>query len=164
MRKIIFIASILVMMSGCSYFKQTPAPFDPWYPAVNEHGDPVLAVYEGRIPCMATPDCSKIKMGLAFYQNAQTKLPTTYLLARVGVGTGNDRITNAGTLTITHGTALDPQASVYQLDLNAPQEFRSYWAIGQDILFILDQDMNPRVGDASYSYVLNRIKRAKSTL
>lgn len=164
MRKVIFIAFILVMMSGCSYFKKAPATFEPWYPAVNENGDPVLVVYEGRIPCMVIPDCNKIKVGLALYQNAQTKLPTTYLLARVGVGTGNDRITNVGTLTLTHGTALDPQAVVYQLDTNAPQEFRSYWVIGRDILFMLDQDRNPRVGDAAYSYVLNRMKPAKSQL
>ncbi|MBI5873759.1 MAG: copper resistance protein NlpE N-terminal domain-containing protein [Candidatus Omnitrophica bacterium] len=167
MRKVIFIASILVMMSGCSYFKKAPAAFDPWYPSANENGDPVFAVFEGRIPCMgqmAIPDCNKIKVGLALYQNAQTQLPTTYLLARVGVGTGNDRITNAGNLTLTHGTVLDPQAVVYQLDTNAPQEFRSYWVIGRDILFMLDQDRNPRVGDAAYSYVLNRMKPAKSQL
>lgn len=159
MKSPIFWAPILIMLSGCGYFVSSPTTFEPWYPAVNENGDPVFAVFEGRTPCvgqMAIPDCNKIKVGLALYQNAQTQLPTTYLLARVGVGTGNDRITNAGTLTITHGTALDPQASVYQLDSNAPQEFRSYWAIGQDILFILDQDMAPRVGDAAYSYVLNR--------
>lgn len=164
MRKVIFVVSILVMMSGCSYFKKAPATLEPWYPAVNENGDPVLAVYEGHIPCMAIPDCNKIKVGLALYQSAQTKLPTTYLLARVVVGTGNDRITNSGTLTQTHGTALDPQVVVYQLDANAPQEFRLYWVIGRDILFMLDQNRNPRVGDTAYSYVLNRMKPTKSQL
>lgn len=161
MKNLILLVSVLIIMSGCGYFRNAPTTFEPWYPAANESGDPVFAVFEGRIPCMAIPECSKTKVGLALYHHAQTQLPTTYLLARVDVGTGNDRVTNAGTWTITHGTALDPQASVYQLDENAPQDFRSYWAIGQDILFMLDQDRKPKVGDASYSYVLNRITRVE---
>lgn len=154
MRRIIFLASILIIMSGCAYFKKAPTTFEPWYPVVNENGDPVFTVFESRIPC-AVIDCTKIKFALALYRNRETKAPTTYKMARVYVGKGNDRTVNEGTWIITRGTKLDPQAVVYQLDSNAPQEFRSYWAIGQDILFILDQDMNPRVGDASYGYALN---------
>ncbi len=164
MKKIIFIASIAAMMLGCGYFRKAPVAFEPWYPAVNENGDPVLAVYEGRVPCMAIPDCNKIKVGLALYQSTQTKSPTTYLLARVAVGTGNDRVTNAGTLTITQGTSLDQKAVVYQLDTNAPEEFRSYWVVSSDILFMLDHDRAPRVGDAAYSFVLNKMKPAKNQL
>ena len=52
---------------------------------------------------------------------------------------------------------LDPQGVVYQIGPNVPQEFRSYWAIGQDILFIWDRDMTPRVGDAGYGHVLNKV-------
>jgi len=43
------------------------------------------------------------------------------------------------------GAKFDPQAAVF-------------WAIGQDILFILDQDGGPRVGNAGYGYALNRTR------
>lgn len=153
MKRTIFLLSILIMLSGCGNLVKTTATFAPWYPSVNENGDPVFAVFESRIPCA---DCEKIKFGLALYQDQETKAPTTYMMARVYVAKGDDRTVNKGIWTVTHGTKLDPQAIVYQLDSNAPQEFRSFWAIGQDILFILDQDMNPRVGDAGYGYALNR--------
>lgn len=147
-----------IVLTGCmtiNTLEKTPPTIEPWYPAVNEHGDPVFAVFESRIPCA---DCEKIKFALALYRNRETKTPTTYKLARVYVAKGDDRTINEGTWAITHGTKSDPQAVVYQLDANAPQEFRSYWLISQDILFILDQDMNPRAGDAGYSYALNKTR------
>ena len=146
---------IVSIASGCNSQPTTPATVEPWYPATNENGDEVFAVFESRIPCN---DCEKIKLALALYVDSETKLPTTFQMARVYVGKGNDRTINTGTWTITQGTSLDSQAVVYQLDTNAPEEFQYFWAIGEDILFILDQDMNPRVGTAGYSYALNRVQ------
>jgi hypothetical protein len=140
--------------TGCNTQPKTPATVEPWYPATNENGDGVFAVFESRIPC---DDCEKIKFALALYMDSETKMPTTYQMARVYVAKGNDRTINTGTWTITHGTSLNSQAVVYRLDTNAPQEFQFFWAIGEDILFILDQEMNPRVGTAGYSYALNRV-------
>jgi hypothetical protein len=153
MKIIVLLMSILIILSGCGYLAETPATFEPWYPSVNENGDSIFAVFESRIPCA---DCEVIKFGLALYWDRETKTPTTYEMARVYVGKGNDRTVNKGTWIITSGTKLDPQTAVYQLDSNAPQEFRSFWAIGQDILFILDQNMNPRVGNAAWGYALNK--------
>jgi hypothetical protein len=133
---------------------------EPWYPSANENGDPIFAVFEGRIPCTGPEliGCDKIKVALVLYQNSQSKTPTTFKLARVYVATSPEgrRLVVDGTLTVTHGTKLDPNATVYLLDASAPREFQAYWSIGQDILFILDGDLNPRVGTAGWSYVLNR--------
>jgi hypothetical protein len=146
--------SFLMILSGCWFPAGAPAPaaIDPWYPQSNENGDPVFAVFECRLPC---DDCEKIKFGLALYRDRETRAPTTYMMTRVYVGDGDDRLIDEGTWTIVRGTGLDPQAVIYRLDSNAPREFRSYWAIGQDILFILDQELIPRVGNAGYGYVLN---------
>lgn len=145
-------ALALMVLAGCA-----PSPSVPqaWYPPVNARGDPVFAVFESRIPCA---DCEKIKFALALYRDRDTQAPTTYRLARVYVGNGNDRTVNEGTWSITRGAKPDPQAVVYRLDAAAPAEFRSFWAIGQDILFILDQDGGPRVGNAGYGYALNRTR------
>ena len=165
-RAIIILIVTLVVVLGVGswlfqqgYFQKAPATFPPWYPAVNANGDPAVADFENHTPCPldASEGCNKMKFGIVFYKDPKTQAPTTYLMSRVFVGVGNIRHVSQGTWTITHGTKLDPQAVVYQLDSNAPQEFRSYWVIGKDILFILDQDMKPRLGDAAYGYALNRV-------
>jgi hypothetical protein len=126
-----------------------------WYPTVNENGDSIFAVFESRIPCA---DCERLKFALVLYRSSEANLPTTYRMARVYVGKGDERIVNQGTWSVVQGTHLDPEAVVYRLDEQAPEEFRLFWAIGEDILFILDRDLNPRVGDAGYSYALNRTR------
>jgi hypothetical protein len=134
---------------------------EPWYPSVNGDGHPVHAVFQSRVPCLdeqalATPDCQKVKVALVLYHDPQTRAPSTYLLGRVCVDDGNGRIVNAGTWTVGSGTNLGPHARVYRLDANAPPDFRSYWAISGGILFVLDREQRPRVGDAGYGYALSR--------
>jgi hypothetical protein len=154
-RTLLICLCVILLASGCSNGEKTPTAIEPWYPAANENGDPVFAVFEGFLPCS---DCTRIKFSLVLYAEGQTNTPSTYMVARVYVAKGDDRTVNEGAWTITQGTGLDPAAVVYQLDSNAPEEFRSFWTIGQDILFILDQDMNPRVGDGGYSYALNKTR------
>jgi len=59
---------------------------------------------------------------------------------------------------IGRGTKLDPNAAIVSLDEQVPPEFRVYWVVDEDILFLLDQDLSPKVGTASWSYVLNRTR------
>ncbi len=147
---------IWLTLSGCRYLHNSPTTPEPWYPSVNANSDPVFAVFESRIPCA---DCEKIKVALVLYRHSETKAPTTYKLARIYVAKRpEDRIVVDGTWTITRGTNLDPNAIVYQLDANAPQEFQTFWVAGQDILFILDHKLRPKVGTAGYSYALNRMR------
>lgn len=156
MKSPIVVVLLWITLSGCHYSQNAPTTPPPWYPAVNENSDPIFAVFESRLPCA---DCEKIKFALVLYRDSATKAPTTYKLARVYVARSpEDRIVVDGTWAITRGTTLDPDAVVYQLDTHAPPEFRSFWAIGRDILFILDQDLRPRVGTAGYGYALNRTR------
>ena len=138
-----------------------PTSFPPWYPMTNAAGDPVFADFENHLPCAidqpAVADRQRVKYGIVLYRDAETGEPTTYLTSTVRVGVGNDRETHQGSWRITTGTGLDPQARVYELDTNAPAHLRHYWPIGEDILFILDENRMPRVGDAAYGYALNSI-------
>jgi hypothetical protein len=136
--------------------------FGPWYPMQNENGDPAVADFENHIPCVTTGNqpikkCDRMKFGLVLYRDAKTKAPTTYIMSRVYVGVSSERSVNKGAWEVTKGNGLDAQAVDYKLDANAPEEFRNFWAIGDDILFILNDDLKPRVGDAAYGYALNRI-------
>jgi hypothetical protein len=146
------IAWILTALAaaGCATPPVTPKR---WYPEVNARGDALATVFESRIPCL---DCQAIKFGLALYRG-RDGAPSTYRMARVYVAKGNERTVNEGAWSVARGTKLDPQAPLVQLDGNAPAEFRAFWVIGENILFILDRDLSPRVGTAGYGYALNRV-------
>jgi NlpE N-terminal domain len=149
----ILVVSICLFLVSCE--KDEAQIFPQWYPETNANGDPVLGVFENKLPCT---DCEKIKFALALYKDAQTNLPTTYVMARVYVSKNNDRLMNSGNVSVIHGTALDSEATVYQLDSNAPGEFRLFWKMDDNLLFILDENLTPRVGNAAYGYVLNRTR------
>lgn len=54
------------------------------------------------------------------------------------------------------GRPLNPDAVVYRLGGDAPDEFRNWLALGEDLLLLLDSDLRPRLGDASHSFTLSR--------
>lgn len=150
----------LCAFSGCTQEQPKTTALPPWYPETNEAGDPVFAVFEGRVPCAdpARVGCEKIKVALAVYHDGKSKALTTYKLARIYVATspeGSREIVD-GKLSVSRGTKLHEGETTYQLDDNAPKEFQNYWLIGDDILFLLDESLKPRVGTAGWSYVLNR--------
>ena len=138
-----------------------PTAFPPWYPAANDSGDPAFADFENHVPCTIddppADDCQRVKFGLVLYRDALTHAPTTYLMSRIRVGVSNDRHVNQGTWSIEQGTSLDPEATIYRLDTGAPDGLDAYWPVGEDILFILDERLMPRVGDAAYGYALNSV-------
>jgi thioredoxin-related protein len=149
----IFIIIFLFLLVSCK--KDQGDILHPWYPETNANNDPVSGVFESRIPC---DGCERLKFALAIYKNLQTGLPTTYMMSRIYVGNNDDRVTNTGNISITLGTALNPLHTVYRLTTGAPTEYQSFWKIDENLLFILDTNLTPRVGDAGYGYVLNRVR------
>lgn len=158
----VLILTLIVLLAATfwlnqnGYFDQAPTTFEPPYPSVNANGDPFLGVFEGRTPCTDCNESEKVKVALVLYQNPETKAPSTYWLGRVLVGKGNDLIVTQGTWTIRHGIKGYPEAVVYQLDSNTPEGLRSYWLVNENILLPLDQNMNLKVGNASWGYMLSR--------
>ena len=150
----------LLALQSCGQSPSSVRAVDPWYPALNPQGHRIFAVFEGRIPCNRSDlvDCDKIKVSLVLYKDGRSEAPSTFALGRVYVAAAPEGslAVVTGQVSVTQGTALDSAATVYRLDAEAPREFRAYWAIGRDILFILDEQLYPRVGTAGWSYVLNR--------
>ena len=151
--KMLMTIAILFFVISCK--KDQAANLAPWYPETNANGDSVLGVFENRIPCA---DCERLKFSLVIYQNDQSGLPSTYIMSRIFVGNGDDRFVNTGNVSITRGTSLDSLHIVYQLVSGAPEEYQSFWKIDDNLLFILDANLTPKVGDAGYGYVLNRVR------
>ncbi|MFS8131484.1 MAG: hypothetical protein ACMG57_05940 [Candidatus Dojkabacteria bacterium] len=155
---LVSIVLIIVFVIGVLLFQRansgTTVTFAPPYPEFNTNGDPILAVFEGRIPCKAS-NCEKLKVGLVLYQNKETLTPTTYWLGLIGAS-GNDRVVTQGTWTIQKGIKDYPEAVVYKLDSNTEADFQNYWRLNEDIILPLDQNLNPKVGDAAWGYMLSR--------
>jgi hypothetical protein len=127
-----------------------PPPLPPITPPA---GSELYGVFEGRTPCEG---CDRVKLWLVLHRSAQDRSPTAYMLGRIYVGQGNDRHLTEGRWTSITGTPSDPAAVLYRLDDAAPGEYARYLAIGPNILLLLDQNLEPRVGDASHSFALSR--------
>jgi hypothetical protein len=95
-----------------------------------------------------TAACIKRKWGLILYQDSITHQPTTYKLD--GLGKKKE-----GRWHIVQGT--DPSAIVYRLDLNEPGSSLFLLKGDDNVLFMLDKNKNFLVGNASFSYTLNRV-------
>ena len=134
--------------------RPTTVTFEPPYPQFNASGDPILAVFEGRIPC-SSPHCERRKVGLVLYEDSATRTPSTYWLGLVGL-TGNDRIVIQGSWTIRKGVKDFPEAVVYELDAGAPDDLQRHWRVSEEVLLPLDQSLRPLPGNAAWGYMLSR--------
>lgn len=148
---------------ACTHPPSQPANPEPLYPPANRNGDPIFAVFFNRVPCSSCKGpigpASKVKVELVLYADRETRAPTTYRLGRVyAARSADDRNVNEGTWTIKRGAKSCPQAPVYELDAKAPAEFRSYLLLSDDVLFLLDQQGNPRIGNGFFAYTLNRTR------
>jgi hypothetical protein len=123
-------------------------------------GSAVYGVFVGRTPCQEflkelnmeeRPECTKRKMSVTLYQDSVTHTPTTYETRGMGKWSGK------GKWHIIQGTPTDPRATVFQLDLDVNT---SLFLLKGDnnVLFILDKNKNFLVGNADFSYTLNRGK------
>lgn len=117
----------------------------------------VVGVFDGRFPCAeihqdwklpTRPECVKMKWSLTLYQDPETHQPTTYQL---------NRSARAGKWAIIRGMKNDPDAIVYQLDSDKPEESVFLLKGDDNVLFVLDQSRQFRIGGSYLSYTLNRV-------
>jgi hypothetical protein len=123
-------------------------------------GSSVLGAYEGRSPCdqlvfmmlkiAPFPNCLKLKSRLTLYVDQATGAPSSYM----SMGTSTIR---EGAWTILEGREGDPDAVVYQLQLEGSQRPVSFLKADANHLFLLDRDLNLLVGNELFSYTWSRI-------
>lgn len=121
----------------------------------------IQGAFVGRSPCReiarelnraVEADCMKLKWGLTLYHDPNTQLPTTYKLN----GTLYRKRIGEGRWAIIKGTKTNPDAVVYQLDLDNPQSSLFLLKADDNILFFLDKEKNLLSGNDNFSYTLNR--------
>ena len=128
-------------------------------PAVSSiTGAAVYGVFAGRTPCQEflkeynlsdNAACAKRKMGVTLFEDSVSHKPTSYETWGMGKWTGK------GNWHILKGTPTDPEAIVFQLDLE-PNTFLYLLKGDENVLFILDKKKNFLIGNANHSYTLNR--------
>ena len=156
-----------------------PSPVDSPLPVATTSptvvGSSIHRVFEGITPCsaLARPlpqipadsNCEQMIWKLSLAQDPATGAPTTYTLnsaygipqqGTMGLVGGGTAITMEGNWRIVNGTALDPDAIVYQLNPDHPETTVSFQKMSEDILHVLTRDMTLLVGNAAWSYTLNR--------
>lgn len=126
-------------------------------------GSVELALYQGRTPCSALDACMKIpyreqcakrKLSLVLYVDSVTHQPSLYRIKGAGIRTGR------GTWSIEKGMPADPDAVVYRLHMGEANLLLLKG--GEQVLFILDEKKQFLVGNAQYSYTLNRTADRRS--
>jgi hypothetical protein len=155
MKGIIILVGIVSVLGIGFYFVTTSGSLieNPKKSNENISTDSILGVFEGKVPC---PDCQLIKVRLTLYVKETNS--AGYLLERVYVGKGNDVTKTTGSWTITQGIKVNSNALVYMLDSNSPMEFRSYYAVDNNLLLILDDNGELKVGDAAHSFTLSKTR------
>lgn len=122
------------------------------------NADSLVGVFEGRTPCgviaadftgFPTRNCEKIKWRLTLYRDATTGEPTTYTFK----GT---RMTRQGSWKIEGVAGPKRNRVIFRLQYGMPAKVLSLLSVDDRVLLLLDRNLNVLIGDASWSYVLNR--------
>jgi hypothetical protein len=138
-------------------------------------GEPVLGVFEGITPCSnenpPIPQiaenlvCEQMIWKLTLYQDAATGNPTTYQLTSAyglsqqgstGLQRGGTYKDLEGKWATIQGTQANPNAVIYQLNPDDPEAAINFMKLDDNILHLLNQDESLMVGNAAWSYTLNR--------
>jgi hypothetical protein len=77
--------------------------------------------------------------------------------ATTGFIEGGKKIDLEGKWTITKGMSSSPDATVYQLRDSKTGKTISFFKVNDNLLHLLDSDQRLMIGDAAWSYTLNRI-------
>ena len=158
---------IIALLATCGLLfgaPPSPAANDPVGPVISTNarigmpsGPRVFGIFNGRTPCQelsrqlnvsASDECNKMKCRLILYQDPVTHSPTVY--------DWQGKIRWTGKWSITTGTKADPDAMVYRLEPQDARGFLSFLKVDDNILFFLNQNGEPLVGNLEFSYTLNR--------
>ena len=164
--------AVLLAVSACGPgIVQTPTGTPP----PTSIGSTIHSVFEGTTPCSSLTrplpqipvdsDCELMIWKVMLYQDTATGTPTSYLLESAygvsqanttGPAGGGTPISMEGMWSIAMGTKADPDAEVLQLYSEDSQVAVSFVKLSDDILHVLNRDQSLMLGNASWSYTLNR--------
>ncbi|HYP40847.1 MAG TPA: hypothetical protein VEX13_10850, partial [Chloroflexia bacterium] len=141
----------------------------------------ILGVFEGTTPCHNIPrplpqipaniDCELMTWKITLYQDPNSGVPTTFSLISAfgltqpgtpGIRGGGTKVEMEGKWAIIRGTKTDLSAVVYQLNPDNPSRSVSFLKLDDYLLHVLGRDKGLMVGNAAWSYTLNRTDAARA--
>ncbi|MFN8256808.1 MAG: hypothetical protein U0W24_14020 [Bacteroidales bacterium] len=124
-------------------------------------------VYDGRTPCReisnqhpemnTSPSCFKLKWKLILNKDSLTHHPATCVIRKV---VDNQPRDISGKWTLTRGLPEKPDAIIYTIAPDKPGESISLLVADDNVLFFLDKNNLPYIGNKDFSYTLNNKKEA----
>ena len=127
-------------------------------------GDAVFGIFEGRTPCHGivrelkiapTPGCLKVKWRVTLLQNPATGEPSSYKIE----GSLHRAAAREGRWRVLKDAAAS-RGIVYQLDASGTEGPLLLFKGDDNVLFFLNQQKQLLVGNADFSYTLNRVTPA----
>jgi hypothetical protein len=120
-------------------------------------------VFDGRTPCqeianehneMKVSDaCFKLKWRLILNRDSVTYLPSTYSIRKIVDGKARNL---TGKWTIIKGITEKPDAIIYKIDSDNPEESMSFLVGDDNVLFFLNKNDEPYTGNENFSFSLNK--------
>lgn len=142
----------------------------------NAQQQPNETTYSGNSPCgnyvrsvlniPGSADCDRVKWLLTFIRDGDIGTPTSFKLeftfgmqqqSGPGFSEGGTSRKIEGKCKMIKGTPGNHAAIIYELD--AGQKSLQFIQIDEAILHLLYRDKNLMIGDAGWSYTLNKIKK-----
>lgn len=113
----------------------------------------------------ANEDCELIKWNLTLYNDgsgvaSMYKLHCTYGMSKQGTTgfiNGGKKVEMKGKWTIIKNAASNPHLVVYQLHDSNTNRAISFVRLNNNLLHLLDADQHFMIGNAAWSYTLNRV-------
>lgn len=165
------VAMLLAVTACAPGIVQTPTTIPPTLSS----GSSLREVFEGTTACSSLTrplpqipedsDCELMLWKIMLYQDSATGAPSTYTLEStygpsqpnsLGPAGGGTAISMEGTWSIVKGIKADPDADVYQLYSEDSEVAVSFVKMSDDILHVLNRDKTLMLGNAAWSYTLNR--------
>ena len=158
--------SLMVGNGGWSYNlnKSTDVKNDEilWVSDVSDHKETEM-VFEGRTPCQpfanehpemnVSETCFKLKWKLILKRNPKSLEAEDYKLRKVVDGRP---LEVTGHWKIMHGLPDRPNAVIYVIEPDNPAESFAFLAADDNILYFLNKEMLPFIGNEDFSFTLNR--------
>lgn len=120
-------------------------------------------IYDGRTPCKeiaaehpemkVSAACFKLKWQLILNRDAVTYQPTSFSIRKIIDGKAQ-HVT--GKWIIRKGTGTRAGQTIYTIEPDKPGASISFLVADDNILFFLNKDDQPYIGNADFSFVLNR--------
>jgi hypothetical protein len=124
----------------------------------------IQKVFEGRTPCReiaadhpemnVSSECFKLKWKLVLNRDPSTHLPSTCVVRKV---VDNEPRDVKGQWRIVKGVSTNPNAVIYTLEFDSPEESLSF-LVGNDVLFFLGNNGALLTGNSDFSFTLNAAK------